>query len=95
VSESCIVCGAEVPKAEQATHLRYAHPGPFYFWHDARRFATASPSMLVGELKQLVGCTVTYPFHEERDGKEIYYSDGQAVDLTREPHFFSVPPATY
>jgi hypothetical protein len=36
-----------------------------------------------------------YQLHEERDGRDIYYGDGEAVDLTREPHFFSVPPASY
>jgi hypothetical protein len=91
----CLVCGLVLPPELQQDHLAVIHPGPHVFYHDARRFETLKPSMMVVELKKLVRCSVVYLLHEERDGREIFYSDGQAVDLTREPHFFSVPPATY
>lgn len=92
---NCRICGQPVEPGDQAHHLRTEHRGPHTFFHDARGYTTDRPSMTVTELKGLILCTATYQLHEERDGKDIYYSDGEAVDLTRTPHFFSVPPATF
>jgi hypothetical protein len=90
----CLICGVQVHPSEQENHLRAAHPGPFKFWHDGREFETRRPSMMVLELKQLVKCTPTYQLFEEREGHDVAQGDGVAVDLTHEPHFFSIPPAT-
>jgi hypothetical protein len=92
---NCRICGQPVEPGDQAHHLRSEHRGPHTFFHDARGYTTDRPSMMVAELKAMVLCTPTYQLHEERDGKAYYYSDGEAVDLTRRPHFYSVPPATF
>lgn len=94
-SRPCLICGEVVAPSSQMAHLQQIHPGPFVFWHDARRFTTHHPSMLVADLKHLVGCTVSYHLYQELDGKNIPFNDGNAVDLTREPHFYSLPPATF
>lgn len=92
---NCLCCGLRVEPGDQAWHLRTQHAGPHIFYHDGREFSTESPSMNVGDLKRMVLCTVNYPLYEERREKDIFHSDGVSVDLTRKPHFFSVPPATY
>jgi hypothetical protein len=91
----CLICGVDrVTKVDQEEHLAAVHKGPHVFFYDAKEYRTEKPSMLVAELLQLVGGNPMYYFHEDRGGKQIDYSQGQAVDLTRRPHFFSVPPAT-
>jgi len=93
----CRVCLLDVPTDLQAEHLA-AHRAPdggFLFFYEGREFRTDQPSMLVGELLRLVGGNATYQFHEERDGQHISLSHDNAVDLTREPRFYSVPSATY
>lgn len=92
---NCRACGQPVEPVDQAHHLRSAHPGPHVFFHDGREFSTDQPSMLVADLKRMVLCTVAYPLYEERDMADVFHSDGVSVDLTRKPHFYSVPPATY
>jgi hypothetical protein len=94
-TNACHVCGEQVAKPDQAAHLIARHPGPHVFHYDAREYQTDKPSMLVSELLALVKGEVTYSFYEERDGEHFYFSHGQAVDLTRDPWFYSVPPATF
>lgn len=90
-----IVCGKTVAAADEKTHLATYHLGPHYFWFNARRYCTAYPSILVSELKKLVGASPIHPVIQTIDGRpDIWYGDGVAVDLTREPHFFTVPSAT-
>lgn len=92
----CLICGVErLGEADQAEHLAAAHAGPHVFFYDMREYRTQQPSMLVMELLKLVDGNPTYHFYEERDGRDIYFSHAEAVDLTRRPHFFSLPPATY
>lgn len=91
----CKICGFRVEPEDQAWHLKTQHAGPHIFYHDGRQYSTERPSMTVKELKHLVLCTPNYPIYEERDYKDIFHSDGVSVDLTRKPHFYSVPPATY
>lgn len=91
----CLICGVDrVTKADQEEHLATAHSGPHVFFYNMKEYRTDKPSMLVMELLKLVDGNTQYLFHEDRDGKEIYFSHAEAVDLTRRPHFFSVPPAT-
>lgn len=94
-SEQCHVCGEHVSKPDQAAHFAAKHPGPHVFHHDAVEYHTDKPSMTVHELKQIVRCNPTYSFCEERNGEHMHFSDGQAVDLTRDPWFYSIPPATF
>lgn len=91
----CACCSGMFFPHEQAAHLKSAHGGKHLFWHDARPYTTDKPSMTVGELKRIVICTPIYHLYEDRDGEHIFHCDGVAVDLTRKPHFFSIPPATY
>lgn len=96
--ERCHICGESVEQPRQAQHLREQHPAPeggFLFHYNGREYRTDKPSTLVCELLQLVNGEVTYPFHEERGGEKIPYSHSQAVDLTREPWFYSVPFARF
>ncbi len=90
---ACLICGEEIAKADQPAHLAARHRGPFKFHHNGVEYSTDRPSMTVVELKGLVVCTPTYIMWEERAGGDVAYADGQAVDLTREPWFFSIPPA--
>lgn len=75
------------------------HPAPsggFLFFYEGREYRTERMSMLVGELLTLTGGNVMYLFYEQRDGKEIPYSQGQSLCLTDGPRrFYSLPPATY
>lgn len=100
----CIVCRAEVPKSKQAEHLSSAHPTPdggFAFHFDARPYRTLKPSMMVTELLTLVGATVTYPLFQKRrhwSGRDVgdaFIPQGCAVDLTQDPWFYAIPPATF
>lgn len=91
----CVVCGFEAGHHEQAdNHLKHAHPGPFKFWMDGREFETKEPSMTVGQIKSLTGTSSQYQFFLERLPVDAAFSDGQAVDLTHEPRFYCIPPAT-
>lgn len=36
----------------------------------------------------------TYHLHEDRGDELIYYGHSDAIDLTRQPHLWNVPPAT-
>lgn len=94
----CQVCLASVDAEHQADHLASAHPAPpegFLFYYNGLPFYTAQPSMLVWELLGLVGGNPMYEFSESRDGGKHSFNHGNAVDLTREPHFFAIPPATF
>jgi hypothetical protein len=100
VSRICIVCGKVVAETDTSEHLATNHLGPHYFWFDARRFKSSEPSMKIGEIVTLVGASPSYLVYEDRNGGRPGPSDdvgrgaGEWVDLTREPHFFAVPPAT-
>lgn len=94
----CIICRARVPVGTEAAHLAQVHPSPvggFLFYHDERRYYTDRPSMQVTEVRRLVDSSPLYQFLVDQGGIDVALNDGQAVDLTREPHFYSVPPATY
>lgn len=90
----CVVCRREVPQGYEQDHLRANHLGPHVWWFDMRKYQTAEPSMTVAEIKRLANSSSGYQFFEERDGQQVYFGDSEAVDLTRSPHFFAVPPAT-
>lgn len=95
MTAKCIVCGKTVAHTDQQEHLATNHLGPHYFWHDARKYKTMKPSMMVGDLKHLVHASAFYQMYEDRAGELIGLSDSVCVDLTRGPHFCSIPPATY
>jgi hypothetical protein len=96
MNADCTICGENVPLYDQADHLRFKHPGPFKFWYEGRPFTTDTPSMTVAELLKLVNGVSTYYFYMEVPGREdVPLSHHNAVDLTQEPHFYSIPPATY
>ena len=90
----CAVCKRPVPQGYEQDHLRANHLGPHTWWFNAKKFQTAEPSMTVGEIKKLADESYGYQFFEERAGEQIYFGDSEAIDLTRAPHFFAVPPAT-
>lgn len=92
---NCVVCGEPVLPNEQAEHLRTKHAAPaggFPFWINERKYRSPAPSMTVGELLKMTDSPVTYQFEDERGNS---YSHENSVDLTRDPHFSLVPPATY
>lgn len=98
----CTVCKKFVEKSDQDEHLKTNHLGPHYFWFEAKRYKTNSPSMHVFELCQLVGEKLgpCRTFVEDRSGAKpgydwIYHNDVDCLDLTREPHFFILLAATY
>lgn len=91
----CIVCRKKVRDGDETEHLRSNHLGPHYFWVDAKKYRTMEPSMTVAEIKRMASCSPGYQFFQERDLEpDLGVGDAQSVDLTREPHFFAVPPAT-
>jgi hypothetical protein len=92
--ENCAVCGKSVAITDQADHLKAHHLGPHYFWFDCREHRTLEPSMTVAALKKMANTNPTYYAYEEREGADIALSDAQAVDLTRRPRFYAIPPAT-
>lgn len=94
----CRVCMEDVNEGAETEHLVAAHPAPeggFVFFYEGKPFTTPKPSMLVGELLTLVQGNAMYQFYEEREGEMFPLSHGNAVDVTRCPHFFVVPPATF
>lgn len=93
---ACIVCGKIVTKADQEEHLRSQHLGPHYFWFDGLRFKSDKPSATIAELKAMTGLGIAYQTFLEviGDGPDRGVGDGEAVDLTHEPHFYAIPPAT-
>lgn len=94
---NCAVCGETVAIYDQADHLRLRHPTPtsgFKFWLNGRMHATEKPSMLVRELIAATDSQVIASYLFEDDAGKQYAHDN-AVDLTQEPHFFMLPPATY
>lgn len=95
MARQCIVCNKTVAATDVQEHLSANHLGPHYFWFDAREFRTMEPSMVVSDLKRLVDASPLYPVYEDRGGKQIPFGDGVAVDLTREPHFYTLIPATF
>lgn len=95
---ACHICGVTVPTHLQLAHLTSTHPTPvvgFRFSYEGREYRSDQPSMTVSELLRLVGGSAMHQFCEQRDGQMFPLSHGNAVDLTREPRFYSVPYATY
>lgn len=90
----CAVCKKEVRQGDETEHLRTMHLGPHYFWMEAREFRTEEPSMTGGEIIKMTNADPMGHLCEDRDGKWIYYSHGEAIDLTHRPHLFILLPAT-
>lgn len=92
----CVICNKEIRAGDELEHLRTNHLGPHYFWFDACEYRTEEPSMTGSEIVKMCrgASTVGYDLVEDRDGKWIYRSGGEAIDLTRRPHFWFVPYAT-
>lgn len=92
---NCVVCGEAIELYAQSDHLRFKHPAPnsdgFKFWLNGRAYFSQYPSMLVGELMKLADAPMTYIFDDESG---YSYAHQNAVDLTHEPHFYCIPPAT-
>jgi len=91
-----IVCHECVELGSQKAHLGTKHDTPaggFRFWWDGVAHFSDKPSMLVGDLQSQLGNAMGFVL-EDRNGANLYGSDDQAVDLTREPHFFALLPAT-
>lgn len=95
-SRICAVCEKEVRREDEAEHLRTYHLGPHYFYLNAVECRTEEPSMTVREIYQKFygGVPIVGQLVEDRDGKWIYYSLTDAVDLTHRPHLFHLLPAT-
>lgn len=94
MSRTCVVCGKVVIETDIQEHLSAAHLGPHYFWFNAKKYRTMEPSMKIIEIVKMVDASTIYQVYEDRDGHEIPWSHGASVDLTQEPHFFALPPAT-
>jgi hypothetical protein len=92
----CAVCGKAVAAPDQEEHLRTNHFGPHYFWLDGMRYRSTEPSMRMAEIKALTKCAAIYQVYQKdkHGGDNIARDDGDSIDLTQEPHFFAVPPAT-
>lgn len=92
----CIVCGRGYVASEEEEHLRNNHLGPFEFWFDMRKYKTRLPSMTVGELVKIADASLYNQVFQDLfgNGPDVPLSHSISVDLTREPHFYSVPPAT-
>jgi hypothetical protein len=93
-TSKCAVCGKDIMPADFKDHLTTNHLGPHYFWCDGRKFRTMEPSMTGARIKALANASSGYQMFREQEGGDIPVSDGVAEDLTREPHFYAVPPAT-
>ena len=91
---TCAICKKEVPQGYEQDHLQSNHLGPHTFWFEARKYVTEKPSMTVAEIMELAGSIRLAHFFEERDGKQIFYGHDTSVDLTHQPHFFILLPAT-
>ena len=97
---ACVICNEQVEIYDQADHLKFKHPskspvGGFPFWVDGQQFTADEPSMNVGDLLNQFGLSTTYAFYMEVRDELVPLSHGNSVDLTQEPHFCSIPPATY
>lgn len=90
----CVVCKRQVPQGYERDHLQANHLGPHQFWFNMRQYQTMAASMSAGDLKRMADAVMSRPVIEEREGGDHYYSDAEAVDLTRGSHFYTVPPAT-
>ena len=93
----CAVCERMVPEGYEADHLRANHLGPHTFWFGVLMYQTDEPSMLASDiLRKYYGEIPSLGFlSEDRDGDEVSYRMTDAVDLTRRPHLFYAPPATW
>lgn len=95
----CKICHEEVPASEQETHLAQEHPPKdsrgFRFYVDGAEHFAEKPSMLIAQLKQLVGGGFGYRTIVNYNGSpdDHHLSDGEAIDLTNSPMVFFVPPA--
>lgn len=67
---------------------------PYNFWFNMRRFSSENPRTTIAELKEMANASPGYHTYKEVDGGDVAYGDGEAVDLTGEPRFYTVPPAT-
>jgi len=96
MDRQCLVCKRTVAQGYEEEHLEANHLGPHYFWFNAQRYMTMQPSMQVARLIALVDTTPSYQLYlESKDNSpDIALGHGEAVDLTQEPHFYAVPPAT-
>ncbi len=94
-SSLCCICGEFVEPDATDAHLADKHPAPrggFRFTFDAAEFYTDKPSMSVLDLLALVGRGDAGLYTLYQGDHEVV---GNAVDVTREPQFFLVPPARY
>lgn len=94
MSALCGVCGKLVRKEDQEDHLKDNHLGPHYFWWDATPYRTMKPSMLLRQLKELMKASPMNFTYLQADGGDKPIRDDDTIDLTRMPHFYSVPPGT-
>lgn len=69
---------------------------PYDFWFNMRRFTSEKPRATIAELKAMANATPNYDTYKDMFGKgrDVAFGEGEAVDLTEEPHFYTVPPAT-
>ncbi len=85
---ACAVCGKMIAETDQYDHLHSNHLGPHYFRLNGRPYRTMHPSLRCMELLQILELPMHGYIWEIRDGKEIDYSHGNAIDLTRQPQLF-------
>src|ERR1019366_3032074 len=96
MSRQCVVCKRFYAENNLDEHLQNNHLGPHEFWFDMRKYKTSAPSMTIGELVKMVDASTINQVFEDMLGAspDVPLSHNMAVDLTREPHFYCVPPAT-
>lgn len=65
-----------------------------HFWFGDKKFSSSEPRLMMGQIKKIANVASMYQAYEEHTNGDIPLGDGEAVDLTKEPHFWAAPPAT-
>lgn len=68
----------------------------YKFWFNMRKYETASPTLTIGEMVKMADAsTLNHVFQDMFGaGPDRGFGHGETVDVTHEPHFYCVPPAT-
>jgi hypothetical protein len=62
---------------------------------DGKKFTTMKPSMLARELRELTDCQSQYQLYREGNETDTGIDSSETVSLAGQPHFYTVPPATW
>lgn len=94
----CAVCKKMVDAADTEAHLLDNHLGPHRFWMDCREYKITHPSLTVTELRAITNggpCGHGWVMEERTDGRDVSYGDSESVDLTHQPRFYILLPASW